>query len=183
MHPAALRHTRDFAADTASGTACRREHEPLLCGRADAHRLPVRMPITGCRSPARDIRQLAAALAALVGTGGASANVPASANEWVWAAAQDLRANRRRKHRHRGRNTAARSPGARRGNQRVVRQHRRHRHAARLRRRPSSESERIVAETGRRHGQRRRSSCSSSLAGIRFTMRRSISILPALCSK
>ncbi|MGH8163055.1 MAG: TAT-variant-translocated molybdopterin oxidoreductase, partial [Rhodanobacteraceae bacterium] len=93
MHPAALSHTRDFAAarrvGQPAGASMSRfyaaEPTPTITGSNADHRLPI---------AGREIRQLTQALAALVGTGGASANVPVSANEWVWAAAQDLRANR-----------------------------------------------------------------------------------------
>ncbi|HEY2802095.1 MAG TPA: TAT-variant-translocated molybdopterin oxidoreductase [Chthoniobacterales bacterium] len=93
MHPAALSHTRDLAAarrvGQPAGASMSRfyaaEPTPTITGSNADHRLPI---------AGHEIRQLTQALAALVGTGGASANVPVSANEWVWAAAQDLRANR-----------------------------------------------------------------------------------------
>lgn len=92
LHPAALRHTRDFAAarrvERAKGATMSRfyaaEPTPTITGSNADHRLPV---------AAHSIPALAAALAALVGAGGAGADVPAAANEWVWAAAQDLRAH------------------------------------------------------------------------------------------
>ncbi|HEY1769920.1 MAG TPA: TAT-variant-translocated molybdopterin oxidoreductase [Chthoniobacterales bacterium] len=92
LHPAALRHTRDFAAGRRvvrpEGAAMNRfyaaEPTPSITGSNADHRLPI---------AAREIGQLASALAALVGVGGAGANVPASANEWLWSSAQDLRAN------------------------------------------------------------------------------------------
>ncbi len=92
LHPAALRHARDFAAgrrvEAAKGAAMSRfyaaEPTPTITGSNADHRLPV---------AARDIANIALALAALVGVEGAGADVPPSANEWVWAAAQDLRAN------------------------------------------------------------------------------------------
>ena len=40
---------------------------------------------------ARDIPAIAAALAAMVGAGGAGANLPSSAMEWIGAVAEDLR--------------------------------------------------------------------------------------------
>jgi MoCo/4Fe-4S cofactor protein with predicted Tat translocation signal len=92
LHPAALRHARDFAAgrrvQKADGATMNRfyaaEPTPTITGSNADHRLPI---------ASRDIPAVAAALAALVGTGGEGANVPHSATEWVWAAAQDLRAN------------------------------------------------------------------------------------------
>ncbi len=91
LHPAALRHTRDFAktrrvAQPETATMSRfyaAEPTPTVTGSNADHRLPI---------AANAIPSLAAALAALVGTGGASADVPESANAWLWAAAQDLRA-------------------------------------------------------------------------------------------
>lgn len=92
LHPAALRHTRDFAARRRvaepQGASMSRfyaaEPTPSITGSNADHRIPV---------AASQIRELASALAALIGAGGAGGNVPANANEWVWAAAQDLRAN------------------------------------------------------------------------------------------
>jgi MoCo/4Fe-4S cofactor protein with predicted Tat translocation signal len=92
LHPAALRHARDFAAARrvaqAEGATMSRfyaaEPTPSITGSNADHRLPV---------AAADIPKIAAALAALVGSGGEGADVPSSANEWVWSAAQDLRAN------------------------------------------------------------------------------------------
>ncbi|MBA3963828.1 MAG: TAT-variant-translocated molybdopterin oxidoreductase, partial [Chthoniobacterales bacterium] len=92
LHPAALRHARDFAkgrrVEKPGGATMSRfyaaEPTPSITGSNADHRLPV---------AGHAIPEIAAALAALVGAGGAGADVPASANEWVWAAAQDLRAN------------------------------------------------------------------------------------------
>ncbi|MEP7249556.1 MAG: TAT-variant-translocated molybdopterin oxidoreductase [Spartobacteria bacterium] len=90
LHPAALRHARDFAArrrvEKAEGAEMSRfyaaEPTPSITGSNADHRLPL---------AAHDIPHLAAALAALVGAGGAGADVPPEANSWLWAAAQDLR--------------------------------------------------------------------------------------------
>ncbi|HEY2711317.1 MAG TPA: TAT-variant-translocated molybdopterin oxidoreductase [Chthoniobacterales bacterium] len=92
LHPAALKHTHDFAGrrriEKPEGATMSRfyaaEPTPSITGSNADHRLPV---------ASRDIPQIAAALAALVGAGGAGANVPHNATEWLWAAAQDLRAN------------------------------------------------------------------------------------------
>ncbi len=92
QHPAALRHGRDFAAgrrvtEAPSARMSRfyaAEPTPTITGSNADHRLPV---------AAHEIVDLAAALAALVGAGGAGANVPPQANNWLWAASQDLRAN------------------------------------------------------------------------------------------
>ena len=92
MHPAALRHARDFAArrrveqaqDARMSRFYAAEPTPSITGSNADHRLPV---------AAHHIPALAQALAALVGTGGGAADVPRAASEWVWAAAQDLRAN------------------------------------------------------------------------------------------
>ena len=92
LHPAALRHARDFAknrrvAKPEGATMSRfyaAEPTPTITGSNADHRLPI---------AAHAMPALASALAALVGTGGAAADVPAAANEWLWAAAQDLRAH------------------------------------------------------------------------------------------
>ena len=92
FHPAALRHARDFASrrrvEKPAGASMSRfyaaEPTPSITGSNADHRLPI---------AAHGIPKLAAALAALVGTGGEGAEVPPRASEWVWAAAQDLRAN------------------------------------------------------------------------------------------
>jgi MoCo/4Fe-4S cofactor protein with predicted Tat translocation signal len=92
LHPAALRHARDFAAgrrvEKPAGASMSRfyaaEPTPSITGSNADHRLPV---------AAHEIADLAAALTALVGAGGAGGDVPHNATEWVWAAAQDLRAN------------------------------------------------------------------------------------------
>ncbi|MGI8430964.1 MAG: TAT-variant-translocated molybdopterin oxidoreductase [Chthoniobacterales bacterium] len=92
LHPAALRHARDFAknrrVEKPEGASMSRfyaaEPTPTITGSNADHRLPI---------AAHSIPALTAALAALVGTGAAAADVPASANEWIWAAAQDLRAS------------------------------------------------------------------------------------------
>ncbi|MEP7071675.1 MAG: TAT-variant-translocated molybdopterin oxidoreductase [Verrucomicrobiota bacterium] len=92
LHPAALRHARDFAkgrrVEKPEGATMSRfyaaEPTPSITGSNADHRLPV---------AAHSIPALAAALAALVGTGGEGAEVPPFANEWIWAAAQDLRAH------------------------------------------------------------------------------------------
>ncbi len=92
LHPAALRHARDFATgrrvEKPEGAAMSRfyaaEPTPSITGSNADHRLPI---------AARTIPALAAALAALVGTGETGADIPAAANEWIWAAAQDLRAH------------------------------------------------------------------------------------------
>ncbi len=91
VHPAALRHTRDFAArrrvekpeDATMSRFYAAEPTPSITGANADHRLAV---------AAHEIPALASAIAALVGAGGAGANVPRNATEWVWAAAQDLRA-------------------------------------------------------------------------------------------
>ena len=93
LHPAALRHARDFVSQRrvieAAGATMNRlyvaEPTPTITGSNADHRLPV---------AAREIRALATALGALTGAGTESAQVPAHATEWVWAASQDLRANR-----------------------------------------------------------------------------------------
>ena len=93
MHPAALRHARDFAAqrrvtEAAAATMNRlyvAEPTPTITGANADHRLPIE---------AREIHALAMALAALTNTGKESVPVAQHASEWVWAAAQDLRANR-----------------------------------------------------------------------------------------
>ncbi|MBA3961077.1 MAG: TAT-variant-translocated molybdopterin oxidoreductase [Chthoniobacterales bacterium] len=92
LHPAALRHARDFATgrrvEKPDGAVMSRfyaaEPTPSITGSNADHRLPI---------AARMIPALAAALAALVGTGETGADIPATANEWIWAAAQDLRAH------------------------------------------------------------------------------------------
>ncbi|MGI8436692.1 MAG: TAT-variant-translocated molybdopterin oxidoreductase, partial [Chthoniobacterales bacterium] len=92
LHPAALRHTRDFAsgrrvAKPEGATMSRfyaAEPTPSITGSNADHRLAV---------AAHAIPALAAALAALVGAGGGGADVPPAANDWLWAAAQDLRAH------------------------------------------------------------------------------------------
>jgi MoCo/4Fe-4S cofactor protein with predicted Tat translocation signal len=92
LHPAALRHARDFAAgrrvEQAPGASMSRfyaaEPTPSITGSNADHRLPI---------AAREIVNVARALAALVGAEGSGADVPPAATEWVWAAAQDLRAN------------------------------------------------------------------------------------------
>ncbi len=92
LHPAALRHARDFArgrrvAQPASATMSRfyaAEPTPSITGSNADHRLPI---------AAQALPALAAALAALIGAGGAGADIPPAANEWLWAAAQDLRAH------------------------------------------------------------------------------------------
>ncbi len=92
LHPAALRHARDFAknrrVDKPEGASMSRfyaaEPTPTITGSNADHRLPL---------AAHSIPALTAALAALVGTGASAADVPASANEWLWAASQDLRAH------------------------------------------------------------------------------------------
>ncbi len=92
LHAAALRHTRDFAAgrrvkgakDAEMSRFYAAEPTPSVTGSNADHRLSV---------AAREIPALAAALAALAGAGGSGADVPPHATEWIWAAAQDLRAN------------------------------------------------------------------------------------------
>ena len=92
LHPAALRHARDFAHGRRvmqpTGATMSRfyaaEPTPTITGSNADHRLPL---------AAHSVPALAAALAALIGAGGAGANVPPAANEWLWAASQDLRAN------------------------------------------------------------------------------------------
>ncbi|HEY3663288.1 MAG TPA: TAT-variant-translocated molybdopterin oxidoreductase [Chthoniobacterales bacterium] len=92
LHPAALRHARDFATrrrvEGPQGASMSRfyavEPTPSITGSNADHRLAL---------AGHEIPKLAAALAALVGSGGEGANVPDEATTWVWAAAQDLRAN------------------------------------------------------------------------------------------
>lgn len=92
LHPAALRHARDFAAGRRVGqpqgaTMSRfyaAEPTPSITGSNADHRLPI---------AASEIMHLTSALAALVGARDTSANIPTEANEWVRSAAQDLRAN------------------------------------------------------------------------------------------
>jgi MoCo/4Fe-4S cofactor protein with predicted Tat translocation signal len=89
LHPAALRHARDFAAgrriETPAGATMSRfyaaEPTPSVTGSNADHRLPV---------AAHEIAGLVANLAALVGAGG---EVPQQASAWLRSAAQDLRAN------------------------------------------------------------------------------------------
>ncbi len=92
LHPAALRHTRDFAAgrrvERAEGATMSRfyaaEPTPSITGSNADHRLPI---------AAHDIPKLAATLAALVGAADAGGEVPAQTDPWVRAAANDLRAH------------------------------------------------------------------------------------------
>ncbi len=92
LHPAALKHTHDFAArrriEKPEGATMSRfyaaEPTPSITGSNADHRLPV---------ASHHIPQLSAALAALVGADGAGADVPLNAAKWLSAAAQDLRAN------------------------------------------------------------------------------------------
>ena len=92
LHPAALRYTRQFVlgrrVEKPQGATMSRfyaaEPTPSITGSNADHRLPV---------ASRDIPILAAALAALLGAGGAAAQLPAEASQWLQAAAQDLRAN------------------------------------------------------------------------------------------
>ena len=92
LHPAALRHARDFARSRRvtqpTGATMSRfyaaEPTPSITGSNADHRLPL---------AAHSLPALAAALVALIGAGGAGADVPPAANEWLWAAAQDLRAH------------------------------------------------------------------------------------------
>ncbi len=92
LHPAALRHARDFATgrrvSQPEGASMSRfyaaEPTPSITGSNADHRIAI---------AAHAIPALTAALAALIGTGAAGADVPAAANEWIWAAAQDLRAH------------------------------------------------------------------------------------------
>ncbi len=92
LHPAALRHTRDFAkgrrVETPAGANMSRfyaaEPTPSITGSNADHRLPI---------AARQIPALAAALAAHLGTGGSSADIPPEATRWLSAAAEDLRAH------------------------------------------------------------------------------------------
>ncbi|MBA3543760.1 MAG: TAT-variant-translocated molybdopterin oxidoreductase [Chthoniobacterales bacterium] len=93
FHPAALRHSRDFASgrrvEKAEGAAMSRfyaaEPTPSITGSNADHRLPL---------AAAEVAKVAAALAAFIGAGGEGATIPPSATGWVWAAAQDLRASR-----------------------------------------------------------------------------------------
>ena len=92
MHPAALRHTRDFIhqrrVEKQEGASMSRfyaaEPTPSITGSNADHRLTI---------AAHDIPALTAALAALVGDRAAPAEVLPAAREWLGAAAQDLRAN------------------------------------------------------------------------------------------
>ncbi len=93
LHPAALRHARDFAknrrVDQPQGATMSRfyaaEPTPTITGSNADHRLPI---------AARAIPALAAALAALIGPSGARTEVvPESAREWLDAATEDLLAN------------------------------------------------------------------------------------------
>ena len=92
LHPAALRHARDFAVgrrverpnDASMNRFYAAEPTPSITGSNADHRLPV---------AGHEIAQIAAALLALISAGGTSANVPQNAANWVQAAANDLRAN------------------------------------------------------------------------------------------
>ncbi|MGI8891652.1 MAG: TAT-variant-translocated molybdopterin oxidoreductase [Chthoniobacterales bacterium] len=92
QHPAALRHARDFAAGrrvtVAQNAKMSRfyaaEPTPSITGSNADHRLSI---------AGHQIAPLAAALAALIGAGGGGSDIPPEANNWLWAAAQDLRAN------------------------------------------------------------------------------------------
>ena len=89
LHPAALRHARDFAAgrriETPAGATMSRfyaaEPTPSVTGSNADHRLPV---------AAHEIGGLVASLAALVGAGGEAPQLPST---WLRSAAEDLRAN------------------------------------------------------------------------------------------
>ncbi|HEY3602999.1 MAG TPA: TAT-variant-translocated molybdopterin oxidoreductase, partial [Chthoniobacterales bacterium] len=89
LHPAALRHARDFAAgrriERAAGASMSRfyaaEPTPSITGSNADHRLAI---------AALEIAGLVADLAALVGAGG---EAPQQASAWLRSAAQDLRAN------------------------------------------------------------------------------------------
>lgn len=92
MHPAALRHTRDFIqrrrVEKQEGATMSRfyaaEPTPSITGSNADHRLSI---------ASHDIPALAAALAALITNGTVPVEVPPAASEWLRAAAQDLRAN------------------------------------------------------------------------------------------
>ena len=92
LHPAALRYTRQFVlgrrVEKPQGATMNRfyaaEPTPTITGSNADHRLPI---------ASRDIPLLAAALAALVGAGGAAAELSPEVSQWLQAAAQDLRAN------------------------------------------------------------------------------------------
>jgi len=90
LHPAALRHARDFATsrrvENAENAQMSRfyaaEPTPSITGSNADHRLPV---------AAHEIRQLTTALASLLR--GQAATAPKSAGAWLAAAARDLRAH------------------------------------------------------------------------------------------
>jgi len=90
LHPAALRHARDFAAgrrvESIKGAMMNRfyaaEPTPSITGSNADHRLPV---------ASHEIRPIAAALAALLR--GEASSAPKSATVWLAAAARDLRAH------------------------------------------------------------------------------------------
>jgi molybdopterin-containing oxidoreductase family iron-sulfur binding subunit len=92
FHPAALRHTHDFARR-------RRVEKPEMASMSRFYAAEPTPSITGSNADhrialsVREISAVAAALAGLVGTGGQSADVPPRATEWVAAVANDLRAN------------------------------------------------------------------------------------------